>query len=230
METLSTKEGEVTFSVPGLDKSCKTWYKIVDDLSPLNTTSHKISLLVIHGGPGAGHDYLLPLTDLATKYSRPVIFYDQIGNGRSTHLPETKGDESFWREPLFIRELNNLIDHLDLRTHGFHLFGQSWGGMIGSSYATSQPKGLCKLFLANSPASVELWVESIQKLRSELPEDIQKVIDEVERTGDTESSKYQEAVGIFYQKHLCRVKPWPAPELEAALRWLTDDTTVYGTM
>ena len=230
MEGLPTKEGEVTFSIPGLDKPCKTWYKIVGDLSTSDTTSPRVPLVVLHGGPGAGHDYLLPLADLVTKHSTPVIFYDQIGNGRSTHLPETKGDESFWREPLFIRELDNLIDHLGLRTHGFHLFGQSWGGMMGSSYASSRPKGLRRLVLANSPASVELWAEGIQKLRSQLPEDVQKVIDEAEKTGNTESAEYQEAVGVFYQKHLCRVKPWPAPEVEAALRWLTDDTTVYGTM
>ncbi|MCJ1386468.1 hypothetical protein MMC17_009594 [Xylographa soralifera] len=230
METFPTKEGEVAFSIPGLDKPCKTWYKIVGDLSTSDTTSPRVPLVVLHGGPGAGHDYLLPLADLVTKYSTPVIFYDQIGNGRSTHLPETKGDESFWREALFIRELDNLIDHFGLRTDGFHLFGQSWGGMMGSSYASSQPKGLRRLVLANSPASVELWVSSIQKLRTQLPEDVQKVIDEAEKTGNTGSPEHLEAVGVFYQKHLCRVKPWPAPEVEAALPWLTDDTTVYGTM
>jgi len=219
-----TYEGEVDFIVPGIDKPCKTWYKTVGDIKS------NIPLLVLHGGPGAGHDYLLSLTDLLTKYKIPIIFYDQIGNGRSTHLPETKGDESFWRESLFIHELDNLIDHLGLRAGGFSLFGQSWGGMLGSSYATSLPKGLHKLILANTPASVDLWKQSIQLLRDGLPEDVQKVINDAERTGTTESPEYLEAVGVFYKKHLCRVEPWPAPEVEAALRWLTGDTTVYATM
>ncbi len=230
MADLPIKEGEIEFSVPGIEKPCKTWFKIVGNLSSNKTGTARTPLVVLHGGPGAGHDYLLPLTDLVTKYSTPIVFYDQIGNGRSTHLSETKGDETFWLEPLFIRELNNLIDHLGLRSGGFDLFGQSWGGMLGSSYAASRPKGLRKLVIANSPASVELWVQSIQKLRAGLPEDVQKVIDEAERTGNTESPEYQEAVGVFYKKHLCRAEPWPAPEVQAALRWLTEDTTVYGTM
>ena len=226
MADLPIKDGKVNFNVPGIDKPCKTYYKIVGDISAGSQTP----LIVLHGGPGAGHDYLLPLTDLLSTYSIPVIFYDQIGNGLSTHLPETKGDESFWREPLFIRELDNLIDHLGLRSGGFDIFGQSWGGMLGSSYATSRPKGLRRLVLANTPASVELWIQSIKKLRAELPEDVQKAIDNAERTGDTESPEYLEAVGVFYKKHLCLVEPWPAPEVQAALRWLMDDTTVYGTM
>jgi L-proline amide hydrolase len=102
--------------------------------------------------------------------------------------------------------------------------------MLGSSHAASRPKGLRRLVLANSPASVELWMQSIQKLRAELPKDVQEVIDEAERSGKTESPEYQEAVGLFYKKHLCRAEPWPAPEVQAALRWLTKDTTVYGTI
>lgn len=227
MTELPTKEGEVDFNPPGIDKACKTHYKIVGSLSE---STSKTPLLVLHGGPGAGHDYLLGLSDLVNKYKTPVIFYDQIGNGRSTHLPETKGDESFWREPLFALELDNLIKHLGLHKTGFHLFGQSWGGMLGSGYAASNPIGLKRLVLANTPASVDLWKESIQKLRSDLPEDVQKVINDAEEKGDFENPEYLEAVGVFYKKHLCLVKPWPAPEVSAALRWLTEDTTVYGTM
>jgi pimeloyl-ACP methyl ester carboxylesterase len=127
------------------------------------------------------------LTDLFTKYSIPVIFYDQIGNGRSTHLPERKGDESFWLESLFIRELDNLIDHLGLRAGAFDIFGQSWGAMFGSSYAASRSKGLRRLVLANGPASIELWSQSTQKLRAELANDIQEIIDEADRPDQTES-------------------------------------------
>lgn len=54
--------------------------------------------------------------------------YDQIGCGRSTHLPEKLGDEAFWSVELFVRELDNLIYYLGLRETGFHLLGQSWGG------------------------------------------------------------------------------------------------------
>ena len=87
MADLPSKECEVAFSVPGIHKPCKTWYNIVGDISPNGTKSGKTPLVVVHDGPGAGHDYLLPLTDLFTKYSRPIIFYDQIGNGAQLIFP-----------------------------------------------------------------------------------------------------------------------------------------------
>jgi pimeloyl-ACP methyl ester carboxylesterase len=83
-------EGTAPFNVPGLSEPCKTWYKVFGDLA---TSTSKTPLIVVHGGPGACHDYLLPLVDLAP--SRPLVFYDQLGNGRSTHLPDKNGDEAF---------------------------------------------------------------------------------------------------------------------------------------
>ena len=86
-------EGTALFNVPGLPEPCKAWYKVFGDLTSATP------LMVLHGGPGACHDYLLPLTDLAS--SVPVVFYDQIGNGRPTNLPGKAGDEKFWAVDLF---------------------------------------------------------------------------------------------------------------------------------
>src|SRR6201995_4640885 len=55
-------EGEVSFDVPAADKPCKTWYKIYGDLSSSSTGR---PLVILHGGPGACHNYLLPLAHLA---------------------------------------------------------------------------------------------------------------------------------------------------------------------
>lgn len=68
-------------------------------------------LIVLHGGPGGVHDYLLSLTDLA-RDDRAVVHYDQIGNGRSTHFPDRGAD--FWTVELFVRELHNLVDALGI--------------------------------------------------------------------------------------------------------------------
>ncbi|KAI2462785.1 hypothetical protein F4781DRAFT_172937 [Annulohypoxylon bovei var. microspora] len=99
MEMSSTVEGIAEFKVSGLSEACHTWYKVVGDLKD----SSKIPLIILHGGPGACHEYLLPLTDLSS--SIPLVFYDQIGNGRSTHLPDKAGDETFWSIDLFKNEL-----------------------------------------------------------------------------------------------------------------------------
>ena len=60
---------------------------------------------------------------------RAVIHYDQIGNGRSTHLPDRGAD--FWTVDLFLDELDNLLAHLGIADR-YHLLGQSWGGMLGA--------------------------------------------------------------------------------------------------
>ena len=229
MATPPVKEGEVDFHVPGLSTSCKTWYKIVGNLE---NPQSRPPLILLHGGPGACHEYLLPFTDLATNYSIPCIFYDQIGNGKSTHLREKNGDELFWTPALFRRELDNLIDHLDLRKgNGFDILGQSWGGCLGSSYAAERPEGLRRLVIANSPASMDLWVQGIQdEILPNLPRDVAQAIREGEAKKDFESKEYQEAITVVYKKHLCRTEPWPAPEVQVAIEHLEGDPTVYGTM
>lgn len=58
-------------------------------------------------------------------FSIPVIFYDQLGNGESTHLPDAPKD--FWKPELWVDELNNLLAHLGI-ADDFDLIGNSWGG------------------------------------------------------------------------------------------------------
>jgi len=78
--------------------------------------------------------------------------YDQLGCGRSTHLPEKKGDSDFWTIELFLLELDNLLAHLGIQ-NDYALLGQSWGGQVAAEHAVRQPKGLKSLVIANSPAS-----------------------------------------------------------------------------
>ena len=162
-------EGYLDLVVPGVDKPCKTWYRVYGDLK---APSARRPLVVLHGGPGIIHDYLLSLTDLTASYAIPVIFYDQLGNGKSTHLPEKSGDASFWTEELFLAELRQLLEHLGVQDD-FDLFGHSWGGMLGARFATSHPLGLKRLVIASAPASMKLWVEAANYLRAQLPPDVQ---------------------------------------------------------
>jgi pimeloyl-ACP methyl ester carboxylesterase len=78
--------------------------------------------------------------------------YDQLGCGRSTHLPEKKGDVDFWTVKLFLRELDNLLSHLGIQNN-YDLYGHSWGGNLASEHAVCQPEGLNKLIIANAPSS-----------------------------------------------------------------------------
>ena len=126
-----------------------TWYRVDGDLA-----AERAPLIALHGGPGATHEYLLPLTALARE-GRAVVLYDQLGNGNSTHLPERLGDGEFWTPALFVRELANLVEHLGLER--YHVLGQSWGGFLAQEYALTQPAGLRSLVLANTAASFPDW-------------------------------------------------------------------------
>lgn len=197
-----------------------TWYRVTGDLH-----SGRTPLVVAHGGPGSVHDYLLGLTALASD-GRPVIHYDQLGNGQSTRLPDKGAD--FWTVDLFLAELDALLAHLDI-ADDYLLFGQSWGGMLGAEHAVRRPAGLRGLVIANSPASMPLWRAECERLKDELPADVRDTLRRHETTGDYAHPDYQRAVLAFYERHLCRARPLP-PEVATTLLALQSDPTVYGTM
>jgi L-proline amide hydrolase len=200
-----------------------TWYRITGDLA-----SGITPLVVAHGGPGCTHDYLLRLTGLADPVfgARPVIHYDQIGNGRSSHHPG-KG-ESYWTVELFLRELDNLLTHLGI-ADSYHLLGQSWGGMLSAEHAVRRPAGLQRLVIADSPASMTLWLDAAAGLRAQLPPGVDDILRSHEEAGTTDSPEYVAAEKAFYDRHVCRVVPNP-PEVQASFDAMDLDHTVYNTM
>jgi L-proline amide hydrolase len=198
----------------------RTWYKITGDLD-----SGKAPLVVLHGGPGCTHDYVDSFKDLAAT-GRAVIHYDQLGNGRSTHLRDKGAD--FWTVPLFLGELDRLLDHLGIAAR-YDLIGQSWGGMLAAEHAVLQPPGLHRLVIANSPASLTTWVEEANRLRRDLPQHVQDILTLHEEAGTIDSAEYQTASGVFYEKHVCRIVPMP-PEVARTFAAIAEDPTVYHTM
>jgi len=135
---------------------------------------------------------------------RRVIFYDQLGCGRSSIL-ESKPE--MWTIQLYVDELNALRRALGLDR--IHLLGQSWGGMLGMEYALTQPRGLESLTVASSPASMIQWVEEANRLRADLPPDVQQTLLHHENAGTVESPEYKAATDVFYERHVCRVSPQP---------------------
>lgn len=223
MSTTGFTEGEVEYLVPSAGKTCRTWYKIFGDLK-----SGVRPLIALHGGPGFGHNYLLSLQDLTAKHGIPVLFYDQIGCGKSTHLPEKKGDGSFWTVDLFLSELDNLLQKLGIQ-ESYDVYGNSWGGMLGAEHAIRQPRGLNRLVIGDSPASMADWVNAASGLRAQLPPEVEKILRKHERDGTTNSPEYEKAVMEFYVRHLCRIKPFPGDVIDS-FKVNEADPTVYHTM
>ena len=214
-------EGKVPFRLD--DGVAETWYRVDGDLRPGDPDA-PAPLVVLHGGPGASHDYLLPLTDLAD--ARAVVFYDQIGNGRSTHYPDCGAD--FWTVELFVRELHNLVEALGISGR-HHVLGSSWGGFLGQEYALTQPPGLRSLVLTDTAASFPDFLAEANRLRSELPPEVEATLKRHEEAGTTDDPEYEEACMVFYRRHVCRLDPWP-PELIEGFAWIDRDPTVYHTM
>jgi L-proline amide hydrolase len=189
---VSVHEGTIPFH------GYNTWYRIVGD----GEDPGKLPLLALHGGPGATHDYLEPLEALA-RTGRRVIFYDQLGCGNSDHPP----NPALWTVDLYVEEVGAVRRALGLDR--VHLLGQSWGGMLAMSYALTRPAGLASLIVADSPASIPQWVAEANRLRAELPPEVQQTLLEHEAAVTTDDPAYQEAMLVFYRRHVCRIDPWP---------------------
>jgi len=196
----------------------RVWYRIVGE----REDPGKSPLLVLHGGPGAAHDYLEPLEAIAAT-GRRVVFYDQLGCGRS----DKPHNPSMWTVGLFVEEVGVVRRVLGLPR--IHLLGQSWGGMLAMEYAVTRPPGLVSLTVASSPASMRQWVEEANRLRSELPPDVQDALLSHEAAGTTQDPAYQEAMLVYYRRHVCRVDPWPDC-LNRTFAQLAADPEVYHTM
>jgi proline iminopeptidase len=196
MALASVKAREGTIAVPG----GKVWYRIVGEGG--------IPLLVLHGGPGFPHDYLETLEDLADR--RTVVFYDQLGCGRS----ERPDDPSLWTIERAVEEVASVCAELGLER--MHLFGNSWGGWLALQYTLDRKPDLASLILSSSPPSVPEWIIEATKLREELPADVQRSLEYHEARGVFDCPEYTAAIMVFYKRHLCRLERWP-PGVEYAV-------------
>ncbi|KAI8986769.1 proline iminopeptidase [Trametes punicea] len=191
------KEGIIPFNYKG--EKYETYYKVFGDLE--NRTRRPV--IAVHGGPGLVHQVMLPLADLAASHSIPVIFYDQIGNGRSSRLRGKPAE--FFTIDLFLDEFENLLAHFGIADE-YDLLGHSWGGILGAELAVRrQPKGLKHLVLSDSLASVELWGKSVMQLLTTLPKEVQEGM----AAGPSDRKRYREALRQFHAKYGCLVQPTP---------------------
>lgn len=190
----------------------RVWYRIVG-------SGRETPLLLLHGGPGAPSYYLGSLDRVAAE--RPVIFYDQLGAGRS----DRPADLSLWRMDRFIAELVAVREALGLDE--VHLYGHSWGAMLALDYMMTEPDGVRSLILASPVVSVLRFADDAERLIATLPEDMQEAIRVHGAAGTTDDPAYQAATAEYYKRYLSRADPW-SPDLLRAFEELNAD--VYGYM
>jgi len=198
--------GEGYVAVPG----GKIWYRVVGD-------GPGTPLVVLHGGPGAPSYYLESLGRLGTE--RPVVFYDQLGAGRS----DRPADTTLWRIPRFMEELDSLRAHLALNK--IHLLGHSWGTILATDYLLAHPTGVQSVILAGPALSIPRWEADADTLIMTLPDSLQRAIAEGEATGNFASPAYRAAVGAYYALYLTRRG---GPDVDST--WAQFGAELYGYM
>jgi proline-specific peptidase len=174
----------------------------------------------VHGGPGATHDYLLPLSDLGRLGYR-VVFYDALGCGRSD-LPA--GTSLYtWEHDLLV------LDQVRRSLGGgrIHLMGSSYGGMLVLAYASRHPEHLRSLNATGGLCDVAFATREMRRLVGELPARTRAVLRKYERRKEYQHPEYEEALLTFYRKHLCRLWPWPEDVQSSLVRI---SKPVYFTM
>jgi proline-specific peptidase len=196
-----------------LSNGYRVWTKTVGDGSGL-------PLLLLHGGPGAGHDYLEPLEVLGAE--RPVIFYDQLGCGKS----DKPGKKGLWTIERFADEVQEVRDLLGLDR--CHMLGQSWGGWLGVEYLLRQPTGLASFVLASTSASMPEFSAYCDRLIEELPDKHRHALQYYGARGEFDHEDFTAAEEVFYGLHLCRLEDWPDCLMRSVEN--LDGNEVYYTM
>src|SRR5436309_3206831 len=117
---------------------------------------HGPPVVVLHGGPGAHHDYLLPQYDHLAEGGRALLYYDQRGGGRS---PVAREVPVGWREHVADLEALRLHWALDRLT----LLGYSWGGLLALLYALEHPDRIERLALVSAAPVTAAWRDEFER-------------------------------------------------------------------
>ncbi len=204
----------------------KLYYRIFGEPGGAGT------VLCLHGGPGAPHEYLAPLVDL-TRYGYRVVLFDQLGVGRS----ELPSNPALFTLDHNVEEVEGIRRSLELGR--VHLMGSSYGGMLALAYAVKYQQHLRGLVISGGLASVPLVIAEMNRLRSELPAETQSILAKHEARGEFEDPEYLRAVDEFYRRHVCRLPVWP-PEVVETLAQMSkpvyhrmngpNEFTIVGTL
>jgi proline iminopeptidase len=190
----------------------KIWYKVVG-------SGDRTPLLLLHGGPGFSTYYMEPLAALSK--DRPVVFFDQLGSGRS----DVTHDPALWTIEKFVQQV--ALVRTSLHLDEVYILGHSWGTQLAIEYMQTNPTGVRGLVLASPAINVPRWIADNKALLAAMPEDVNRAIETHEREGTTDSPEYQDAMMVFYHQHISRSDPWSADLLRA---FETANLDLYGYM
>jgi len=182
----------------------RVWTKSIGD-------NPKIKLLLLHGGPGATHEYFEAFESFIPREGIEMIYYDQLGSGNS----DNPNDTSLWDLPRFVEEVEQVRQALKLDKDNFYLLGSSWGGLLAMEYALKYQDHLKALIVSNMMSSAPDYGKYAEDvLAKQMDPKVLDTIRMIEKKGDFKNPKYMELLmPNFYAQHICRfpVDQWPEP-------------------
>lgn len=167
----------------------------------------RIKLLLLHGGPGATHEYFEALERFLGGEGIELIYYDQLGSAWS----DQPKDDALWTTERFVDEVEQVRQALGLTKDDFYLLGHSWGGILAAEYALAHQDQLKGLVISNMMMSIPDYNRyASDVLAKGMDPGVVKEIKDLERKGEYESPRYMELLmPHFYAKHICRLEEWP---------------------
>jgi proline iminopeptidase len=146
-------------------------------------------LMVVHGGPGASHDYFLPYLLPLARHNK-VIFIDERGSGRSQKLEDPAG----YTVENMVEDVETVRQALGLGK--ISLLGHSYGGALAQAYALKYQANLTHLILASTWSSSKALNEIFVRMKQNMSPGLRDRIDKLEADGlfghgkDYEKNRY----------------------------------------
>lgn len=182
----------------------KVWTKRVGN----NPT---MKVLLLHGGPGATHEYFEVFDSYFPNAEIEYYYYDQLESAYS----DQPNDSSLWTVDRFVDEVEQVRKALGLNSDNFYLLGSSWGGILCMEYALKYQQNLKGLIISNMMASIPDYIKYANDvLGPQLPPDVLKEIRDIEAKNDYGNPRYAELIHTnYYPKHVLRMplEKWPNP-------------------
>jgi len=177
----------------------------------------RIKVLLLHGGPGATHEYFEAFDGYFPGAGIEYYYYDQSGSAYSEPL----GDDvlaSFLNIGHYVDEVEQVRLALGLDETNFYLLGHSWGGILAMEYALAHPEHLRALIVSNMMSSIPAYVAYAQQaLMPQLPAEVLQELLALEAAKDYDNPRYGELLLYYYVEHILRMPPesWPDPVIRA---------------
>jgi proline iminopeptidase len=172
-------------------------------------------VLLLHGGPGATHEYFEALDSYFPRAGIEYYYYDQLGSGYSDQpdIPE------LWDVPRFVEEVEQVRQALHLDKTNFYLYGHSWGGILALEYALKYQQNLKGLIISNMVASIPAYNRYANEvLIPAMDPKAVAAIRRLEAAHRFDDPRYDELLmQNFYVVHVLRMPAdeWPDPVLRA---------------